>query len=87
MGNLKRPYFQIQLYSQVFSISFRGTIHNSQQGDKRTRRVWYSGSQVKNVLQTGRMDNFSQMVLMEQTRWALRTDHWLDHVGSLMSLQ
>lgn len=36
---------------------------------------------MKNVLQTGRMDNFSQMVLMEETRWALRTDLWLDHVG------
>lgn len=36
---------------------------------------------MKNVLQTERMDNFSQMVLMEQTRWALRADRWLDHVG------
>lgn len=36
---------------------------------------------MKNVLQTGRMDNFSQMVLMEETRWALRTNLWLDHAG------
>lgn len=43
--------------------------------------MWYSGSQVKNVLPTGRMDKLSQVLVMEQTRWGLRPDRWLDHVG------
>ena len=36
---------------------------------------------MKNALPTGRMDKLSQMLVMEQTRWGLRTDRWLDHVG------